>query len=236
VREHGSSALSVVADVTDAGAVHEAVRTIEERAGGIDALVNNAGSLRAIGPLWEVDPADWWTDVRTSLGGAFACCQAVVPGMVARKSGRIVNIVSYVAVRPAPYQSGYAAAKAGLASLTESLSASLDAHGVRAFSVAPGFSHSAMTRQLLESEAGRRWLPELGTGGVVDPERTARLVAWLASGAGDALNGRFLHSLDEPGELLARIDEIRDDDLYAPRLRRLPETEKESGGKPAPSD
>ena len=63
-------------------------------------LVNNAGSLRAIGPLWEVDPDDWWLDVRTSLGGAFNVCRAVVPRMIERGEGRIVNVTSYVAVRP----------------------------------------------------------------------------------------------------------------------------------------
>jgi NAD(P)-dependent dehydrogenase (short-subunit alcohol dehydrogenase family) len=221
--ERGVPALSIVADVTDSHAVHEAVAEIEERAGDIAVLVNGAGSLLAIGPVWEVDPDDWWTDVRTSLGGAFACCREVLPRMIERGSGRIVNLTSYAAVRPAPYETGYAAAKAGLGSLTEALADSLEQHGVKVFAVAPGFTRTAMTRNMLESEAGRRWLPEIGRGRIVEPERSAQLVAWLASGAGDDLTGRILHTLDDRERMMARIDEIRRDELYVARVRRLPD-------------
>jgi NAD(P)-dependent dehydrogenase (short-subunit alcohol dehydrogenase family) len=107
--------------------------------------------------------------------------------------------------------------------LTEALAASLEGTGVKAFSVAPGFTETEMTRNLVESEAGRRWVPEAGKGRVVDAERSARLIAFLASGAGDELNGRFIHALDDVEDLLLRMDEIRREDLYAPRLRRLPE-------------
>jgi NAD(P)-dependent dehydrogenase (short-subunit alcohol dehydrogenase family) len=222
VTELGTTALSIVADVTDAGSVHDAVLEIEERAGAISLLVNNAGTLRAIGPLWEIDAADWWNDVRTSLGGTFNCCREIVPGMVERGEGRIVNLTSYAAVRPAPYLSGYAAAKAGVDSLTEALAASLAEHGVKVFAVAPGFTESEMTLRLLESPEGRSWLPDAGRGQRVLPERSAELIAWLASGAGDALNGLLLHVLDDRDELIRRIDEVRRDDLYTPRLRRLP--------------
>jgi NAD(P)-dependent dehydrogenase (short-subunit alcohol dehydrogenase family) len=221
VEQQGGTAESIVADVTDAEAVDDAVAAIEERLGSISALVNNAGSLRAIGPLWEVDADDWWADLRTSLGGAFNCCRAVVPRMIRRRHGRIVNVTSYVAVRPAPYQTGYACAKAGMASLTDALAASLDEFGIKVFSAAPGFTPTEMTRHLTQSEAGRRWLPTVGTGQVVDAERSAQLIALLARGGADELNGRFLHALDDVDVLLARLEEIRGEDLYAPRLRRL---------------
>jgi 3-oxoacyl-[acyl-carrier protein] reductase len=141
--------------------------------------------------------------------------------MIERRHGRIVNITSYVAVRPSPFQSGYAAAKAGLASLTEALAASLEPHGVCAFSVAPAFTPTRMTRTLRDSEAGARWLPNVGEGRVVDAERSASLIAWLASGCGDALSGRFLHTLDDVEALIERIDEVRRLDLYAPRIHRF---------------
>ena len=169
VLERGAAAVSVAADVTDARAMSHAVIAIAEQAGErITVLVNNAGSLRAIGPLWEVDPEDWWLDVRTSLGGAFVCCREVVPRMLRLGEGRIVNLTSYVAVRPTPYQTGYAAGKAGIVSLTEALAASLEGSGVRAFSMAPGFTPTEMTRSLVESEAGKRWLPDVGRGRKVD--------------------------------------------------------------------
>lgn len=225
VEERSGRAMVVVADVTDPGAAHEAVVAIEERAGPIRVLVNNAGSLRAIGPLWEADPDDWWTDVSTSLGGAFNFCREVVPLMIERRGGRIVNVTSYAGMRPAPYQTGYAAAKGALTSLTEALAASLEEHGITVFGVAPGFTRTELTDHLTSSEAGRRWLPDVGQGSVVDADVSARLIARLASGAADELNGRFLHALDDLERLLANVEKIRREDLYVPRLRRLPDAE-----------
>jgi NAD(P)-dependent dehydrogenase (short-subunit alcohol dehydrogenase family) len=222
VERDGGTALDLVADVTDAEAVVAGVESAEERLGPIGVLVNNAGSLRALGPLWEVRPDDWWADVMTSLGGAYNLCRAVIPSMIERGRGRIVNVTSYAALRPAPYQTGYASGKAALAALTEALAASLADHGVAVFSVAPGFTVTELTRQLTESDAGRRWFPGEADREPLDAEATAKLIVRLASGSADALSGRLLHTLDDLDVLLAQIDEIRRDDLYAPRLRRLP--------------
>src|SRR5262249_55874448 len=199
LEQAGSRAIVALADVTDAVAVENAAATIERTLGSIDVLVNNAGSMCAIGPMWLVDQHDWWADVNTSIGGAFNFCRTVVPGMVERRRGRIVNITSYAAVRAAPYESGYGCGKAALASLTESLAASLDEYGIRVFSVAPGFTETDMTRRLSESEAGRTWLPGLAGRQPVSVERTAQLVASLAGGHGDGLNGRVIHSLPRLG-------------------------------------
>ena len=222
VESRGGTAVDLVADVTDAGVVDYAVATTQRRLGPVDVLVNNAGSLRALGPLWEVRPDDWWADATTSLGGAYNLCRAVVPSMIERGRGSIVNVTSYAALRPAAYQSGYACGKAALAALTEALAASLADAGIAAFSVAPGFTATEMTRQLTESEAGRRWFPGEGEREPLDAASTAELIVRLASGSADALSGRLLHTLDDLDVLLARIDEIRRDDLYVPRLRRLP--------------
>jgi NAD(P)-dependent dehydrogenase (short-subunit alcohol dehydrogenase family) len=222
VESRGGTALELVADVTDAGVVTETVAAAEERLGPVEVLVNNAGSLRALGPLWEVRPDDWWADVTTSLAGAYNLSRAVVPDMIARGRGRIVNVTSYSALRPAPYQTGYAAGKAAVAALTEALAASLADQDIAVFSVAPGFTATEMTRQLTESDAGRRWFPDEGQREPLDAASTAELIARLAGGSADALSGRLLHTLDDLDVLLARIDEIRRDDLYVPRLRRLP--------------
>ena len=98
-----SAALPLVADVRDRGAVESAVALAEEELGPLDVLVNNAGTLAAIGPLAEVDPADWWLDVETSLRGTLLCTHAVLPGMLERGRGRIVNVSSYAGTRPGPY-------------------------------------------------------------------------------------------------------------------------------------
>ncbi|MDQ2910049.1 MAG: SDR family oxidoreductase [Actinomycetota bacterium] len=217
-RELGALALS--ADVRDPGAVEEAAARVEQELGPTDLLVNNAGTLAAIGPLWEVEASDWWLDVETSLRGALLWSQAVLPGMLERGRGRIVNVSSYAAIRPSPYQSGYAAAKAALLSLTESLAASSAGTGVSVFAISPGFVRTAMTDRLRESDEGRRWLPEVGSGGEVDAARSGELVAFLASGAADGLSGRFLPALDDVEDLAGRAEEIVRDDLYVMRLRK----------------
>src|SRR5205085_12021504 len=117
---------------------------------------------------------------------AYNLCRAVVPDMITRCRGRIVNVTSYAALRPAPYQTGYACGKAALAALTEALAASLADQRIAVFSVAPGFTATELTRQLTGSEAGRRWFPGEGEREPLDAASTAELIARLASGSADA--------------------------------------------------
>jgi len=205
-----------MADVRDRAAVDAAVERGEAELGPLDVLVNNAGTLAAIGPLAEVDTADWWLDVETSLRGALLCTHAVLPGMLERGRGTIVNVSSYAGTRANPFQSGYAAGKAALLSLTESLAAETAGRGVAVFAISPGYVRTAMTDRLRESG----WAPHAGSGGEVEAARAGELVAFLASGAADGLSGRFLHALDDWEELARRADKIARDDLYVMRLRR----------------
>jgi 3-oxoacyl-[acyl-carrier protein] reductase len=221
LQDGGVPSAACVADVRDADAVASSVATVEGKLGPISTVVNNAGTSLAIGPLWEVDSRDWWTDIETSLGGTFNVCRSVIPGMIARRQGRILNVSSYAGLRAAPYQNAYGSAKAGLANLTESLAASLRPYGVRAFTVTPGFVRTDLTRRLIESPEGRRWLPSLSNRESVDPDLFVRLTVTIARGGADILNGRFLHALDDIDELVRRSGEIESEDLYAPRLRRL---------------
>ena len=218
---HGTPSAACVADVRDFEAVASAVASIESKLGPISTAVNNAGTSLAIGPLWEVDPGAWWTDVETSLGGAFNVCRSVIPGMIARRQGRILNVSSYAGLRAAPYQSGYGCAKAGLTNLTESLAVSLLPYGIRVFTVTPGFVRTSLTERLTESPQGRHWLPELQARDSLDPDLFVRLTVTVALGGADILSGRFLHALDNIGELVSRFDDIESQELYVPRLRRL---------------
>jgi 3-oxoacyl-[acyl-carrier protein] reductase len=219
---NGVPSVACVADVTDLAAVEHAVAVTEKALGPISTLVNNAGTMLAIGPLWEVDPGNWWTDIETSLGGTFNFCRCVIPGMIARQHGRILNVSSYAGVRAAPYQSGYACGKAALTNLTESLAASLAAYGVQAFTITPGFVDTQLTRQMTTTADGRRWLPEAGARESLSPELFVRLAVTVALGQADVLSGRFLHALDDVSQLLGQVNEIENEDLYVPRLRRLP--------------
>lgn len=210
-----------VADVRDLDEVDSAIGEIEDELGSISTAVNNAGTLRAVGPVWEVDPRDWWADVETSLKGAFNVSRRVIPGMLEGGNGRIINVSSYAALRAAPYQSGYGSAKAGLANLTESLNSSLRPFGIKVFTVTPGFVRTNLTKTLTESPEGKRWLPELGRRESLDLGLFVRLTVKIALGEADALDGRFLHALDDLPDLVSRASQIERDSLYVPRLRRL---------------
>ena len=182
-------------DVTVLGAVELA------GLGPIDLLVNNAGTLDAVGPAWTVDPEAWRRDLETSVLGAFHCSRAVLPGMIERGRGRIVNVSSGAATRPYPYGSGYAAGKAALLSFTEGLAAEVKEHGLAVFAITPGFVWTEMTERL-RGAAGPA--PDISGADPVEPERAGELVVRLASGEADALSGRFIHVRDDLDELLSR--------------------------------
>lgn len=218
----GGRAVAIPSDVTDEAAVAALVSETERRLGPPTLLVSNAGSWRHVGPLAEADPADWWGDVESSLKGAFLSIRAVLPGMLARRLGRIVTVSSYAAIAPRPYSTAYASAKAAVLRLTDSLAAELAGTGVLAFAITPGFVRTELVASVATSEAGRRYLPDLAVrDDALEPERAGRLVVDIASGRLDALSGRFLHVLDDVDDLLRRVDEIAVSDLYSLRLRRL---------------
>ena len=205
-------------DVRDERVMAEIVDGVERDLGAIEVVVHAAGACGALGRTWEADADEWRADVDTSLLGAFLLTRLVVPRMIERKRGRIIALSSYAAVRPAPHESGYAAGKAALLSLVESLDAELEGTGVHAFSVTPGFVWTEMT----EAMARTPWFSELtDRADALPPQRVAALVGRIARGDADALSGRFLHALDDLDELVARVVEIEREELYAPRLRRL---------------
>jgi NAD(P)-dependent dehydrogenase (short-subunit alcohol dehydrogenase family) len=188
--------------------------------GPVDLLVNNAGRCDAIGPFWEVELDAWWGDVRASLLGTALCSRAVLPVMVARRRGRIVNVSSYAAARPSPHMTAYGSAKAAVLQLTNSLAAETKQHGISIFAITPGTVRTALTEQLTNSAAGRRWLPPIPPERWLSPERVGQLVVYLAAGLADRLSGRFIHVLDDVAELARRADVIERDDLYVLRLRK----------------
>ncbi len=201
----GPPALALTADVSVAGQVAAAVEEVERVWGGIDILVNNAGLLGPVGPAHQADPEAWLQAVRVNLGGCFLCCQAVLPGMIARRRGEIVNLSGGGAVGPRPWFSAYGAAKAGVVRFTETLAAEVAPHGVRVNAVAPGAVRTDMAREAAaalrgtgRAEAGR---VSPGTGGGT-PERAAELVLFLVSPRSAGLSGRLLSAVWDDWEHL----------------------------------
>ncbi len=182
----GARTLAVAADVTDRASVEEAVGLVREELGPIALLVNNAGLIDEFEvPVWEADPDQWWDVVSSHVRGALLTVRTVVPWMVLRNSGRIVNIASGMGTRASADYSAYSVAKTGLMRLTESLASALEGSDVRAFDVAPGVVDTPMTRSMHMWEGFTSWTP---------PERVVDLIAAIAGGELDQWSGRFVRA------------------------------------------
>lgn len=196
----GGRAIAVAADVTDIVAVEGAVARVIEEYGRIDLLVNCAGLVDAAEvPLWAADPEQWWAVVSSHVRGAQLLVWAVIPGMLDRGSGRIVNMASGMGTRAEPDYSAYSVGKAGLIRLTEAVAASLEGTGVRAFNIAPGLVDTEMTRSMPKWDGFTDWTP---------PQRVLELVCAVAEGELDAWSGRFLRAgIDSVGAARAVVPE-----------------------------
>jgi NAD(P)-dependent dehydrogenase (short-subunit alcohol dehydrogenase family) len=178
--------LAVAADVADPAAVEAAVARVVDELGRVDLLVNNAGLIDAVEvPLWEADPDQWWDVVTVHIRGGFLLTRAVVPWMVLRNRGRVVNIGSGMGVRARPEYSAYSVAKTGLMRMTEALDGALEGSDVRAFDVSPGLVETEMTRSMEMWRGQTDWTP---------PERVVELIAAIAAGELDAWSGRLIRA------------------------------------------
>jgi NAD(P)-dependent dehydrogenase (short-subunit alcohol dehydrogenase family) len=193
----GAPTLAVAADVTDRESVEAAVARVTDEFGRVDLLVNNAGLIDAAEvPLWEADPDQWWDVVESHVRGAFLLCRAVVPWMLLRNRGRVVNLASGMSLRARPEYSAYSVAKTGLLRITESLLGALEGSDVRAFDVAPGVVETEMTRSMPMWRGFTDWTP---------PAAVVDLVAAVAAGELDAWSGRFLRAGEDDVETLRRV-------------------------------
>jgi NAD(P)-dependent dehydrogenase (short-subunit alcohol dehydrogenase family) len=224
MRSRGGAVLPITADITVPSQVETMVERVENELGPIGVLVNNAGTFSVIAPVWEADAEKWLRDVRTNLYGTFLVCRSVVKGMVARKSGYVINVVSSGGVGdPHPYSTSYASSKAGSMRLTEGLAAEVREHGIVVFAVAPPAILTDMTRFILDDPGGKKWRP--GFGELFEqrldapPEAVADLCIELVSGRADVLHGRYVLVSQNLDDLLARADEIVEQDLLTLRIR-----------------
>jgi 3-oxoacyl-[acyl-carrier protein] reductase len=188
----GAEAESFGADIGDGGQAEGLVARVIERFGRVDGLVNNAG-LTQVGPFLEIEPAEWDAVIRTDLSAAFHTCRAVLPSMVERGSGTIVNIASRLGQMGVPDTAAYSAAKAGLIGLTRALAREFGSHGVRVNAVAPGMTLTEMTADLAESEEGRRRLRDMPLGRFGRADEVADAVIFLLSDASSLFLGQTLN-------------------------------------------
>jgi 3-oxoacyl-[acyl-carrier protein] reductase len=191
-RAAGAEAESFTADLRDGPAAEALVARVIERFGRVDGLVNNAGRT-LVGPFLEIDPADWDDVLRTDLTAAFRTCRAVLPSMVERGDGAIVNIASRLGQMGIAETAAYSAAKAGLIGLTRSLAREFGPRGIRVNAVAPGFTITDMTADLAETEEGRRRLADMPLGRFGRADEVADAVLFLLSDASSLFLGQTLN-------------------------------------------
>jgi NAD(P)-dependent dehydrogenase (short-subunit alcohol dehydrogenase family) len=194
-------------DVSDRASVQRMVA----EAGEVDLLVANAGVSEghAQRKSWAIELDEWWQVYEVNVLGVHLCCRAVIPGMLDRGRGRIVITGSGAAYLPGGKSTAYAPSKAATCRYGEMLANEL-AGRVPVFFFSPGLVRTELTAGGLPDDAP--WTP---------PELAPELVRKLSTGGYDALAGRYLHAEhDDVDELLSRIDEVREHDLNAIRLRR----------------
>jgi NAD(P)-dependent dehydrogenase (short-subunit alcohol dehydrogenase family) len=223
IREIGGEAIAIVGDVRDRQAVIQMAEQVVQQLGPVDILVNNAGRHHALGPLWLADPDEWWKDVECNLLGTFLCMHTILPGMIKRRQGRIINVSSGAGNLPRPHSTAYTSSKAAVTRLTESAAISAKPYDVFIFAIHPGSVRTAMADYLVNSEEASKWVPEYRTvyeETEIPAERVGDLVVFLASGKADLLTGRFLDVYDDIQELVKQTEAIQQQDLYTLRLRR----------------
>jgi NAD(P)-dependent dehydrogenase (short-subunit alcohol dehydrogenase family) len=213
--------IAVQADVLDADRVERVVETLVEDHGAIDVLVNNAGVGGTLAPLWEVDPDDWWHTLEVNVRGTHTVTRAVVPHMIARRRGRIVNVVSNAGVARWPLGSAYAVSKAAVIKHGENLAAEVRRHGVVVLNFHPGILEIGLTDTLFtaEPEPGTHaarvadWFrQQIAEGRSVDADVSAGQLARLAGGALDAFTGRYLTAYDDLDAIVAGAADLGDTD------------------------
>jgi 3-oxoacyl-[acyl-carrier protein] reductase len=208
------------ADVTVGAEVEAAFAAADADLGPVTLAVACAGTEGPLGPLHLADPDAWWRAVEVDLRGGMLTARSALERMVRSRRGRLVLVYGNLGDRLGAHVSAFAAAKAGVARLTEVLAGEVEGSGVRVFGLHPGLVRTPLTERLARGEEGRAWLPGFGRGVEDrwgDGRPAADLVEAIALGRADDLSGRTLHAGDDLAELAGRCR--LDPDLRRLRLR-----------------
>ncbi|MGP1255580.1 MAG: SDR family NAD(P)-dependent oxidoreductase [Kiloniellales bacterium] len=197
----GGKAVAFTCDVADFAQIPATVAAVESELGSVDILINNAGTLDAVGPLHEVDPEAVMTTLRVNMGGPAACAKAVLSGMLARGRGTIVNVSSAAAHNPLEGWTAYCSSKAGLYMMTRCLAHEYGDKGIRIYGFGPGVVDTEMQATIRASGVGP--VAKLKRSDLAPAARPAEVIAWLCSEAAADLAGQEL-SIRDPA-LLQRV-------------------------------
>ena len=180
-------------DVGDPASGERAAKRIAAEQGRIDVLVNNAGILKT-GSIVEATVGDWDQVCRVNLSGVYYCCKAVLPFMIERKSGKIINIASVSAAKGGGAFGNvlYGTTKAGVVALTKGMARDLGSFGINVNAIAPAVTETGMTRALLTPERRQAVLASIPLGRFATPSDIANMVLILASDVSSYLSGETI--------------------------------------------
>jgi 3-oxoacyl-[acyl-carrier protein] reductase len=195
VKDLGRKAIAIKADVTKSIEVAEMIKTALKEFGRIDILVNNAGATPPMVPFIEQKEKDWDKCINVNLKSQMICAQAVLPNMLERKSGKIVNISSGGAKKCQPPGESYSAAKAGVIAFTRCLALEMIASGINVNAVAPGWALTNLGKENAPPPEVREkmiqmMLAETPIGRATVPQDIANMVTFLASDAASDIVGQ----------------------------------------------
>jgi len=224
--EAGGRAEVVVTDVSSWNQVQHLINTAIQEAGQVDILVNSAGIYGPIGPTTDVEVSTWTRAVEVNLFGPLYLCRALLPHFIQRKQGKIILLGGGGATAPLPNFSSYAASKAAVVRLADTLAEELKAFNVQVNVIAPGLVDTKLQDEVLAagSRAGAlfdkiRQTRETGAG-AVSPEVAASLAVFLASSASGKLTGKLIAAPYDPWrEWAGKTDELNTTSMYT--IRRL---------------
>jgi gluconate 5-dehydrogenase len=188
----GLKADVAVFDITDRAAIKAAVDAAIAKHGAIGILVNNAGIQRR-GALADFPQKEWDEIIATNLTAPFVVSQAVLPGMIANKRGKIIHIASLMSELARPTVVPYTAAKGGVRQLTRGMAVELAPMGIQVNAIAPGYFATEMNRALIDNTEFNAWVcKRTPAGRWGQPDELAGLAVFLASGASDYMTGQML--------------------------------------------
>lgn len=221
----GQTAHIVVADLYSPDAARTIVDECRRNWDRVDVLVNNAAVLGPAGRAWENDWTAWQAALQVNLLAPVGLCRAVVPWMIERGGGKVINLSGGGATAPRPNFSAYATAKAALVRFSETLALEVKDRNVQVNCVAPGAMNTEMNRAVLQAGAEKAGDTEYARAAKLAeekalPTRAVDLIVFLSGSRGDGITGKLISAIWDPWQNLSEhMDELNGSDIYT--LRRI---------------
>ena len=204
LRSLKKEAIAVRTDVSNEDQVNHLVKMTLEAFGTIDILVNNAGARGPIGPIHQISLSEWEQTLKVNLTGAFLCTKAVLPVLMEKREGKIINVAT--TLTPRPNLTPYMVAKAGLIHFTKQLSRELKDYNIQVNVIHPGVMDTRMQEEIRKAGVkaiGTDMFERLKEEGILHlPDEPAKLVLFLASKASDGITGEYLSFDDKEVKFL----------------------------------